>query len=97
MNAQGVTGNQLPNTSEIGGGSGEGRTGKSTGEYVEDKAVGKGGRRTPTRLTPEPFQKGQVSDSSGEPGGGEPQAEENSPAQGLKDSKAPFRRRYRSR
>ncbi|MDY7011008.1 MAG: hypothetical protein SVV80_09695 [Planctomycetota bacterium] len=70
MNAQGVTGNRLPNTSEIAGRSGEGRTGKSTGEYVEDKAVGKGGRRTPTRLTPEPFQKGQVSDSSGEPGGG---------------------------
>ncbi len=70
MNAQGVTGNQLPNTSEIGGRSGEGRTGKSTGEFVEDKAVGKGGRRTPTRLTPEPFQKGQVSDSSGEPAGG---------------------------
>ncbi len=70
MNAQGVTGNQLPNTSEIGGRSGEGRTGKSTGEYVEDKAVGKGGRRTPTRLTPEPFQKGQVADKSTDPAGG---------------------------
>ena len=70
MNAQGVTGNQLPNTSEIGGRSGEGRTGKSTGEFVEDKAVGKGGRRTPTRLTPEPFQTGQISDSSGDSGGG---------------------------
>ncbi|MCK4626077.1 MAG: hypothetical protein KAV00_12245, partial [Phycisphaerae bacterium] len=70
MNAQGVTGNQLPNTSEIGGRSGEGRTGKSTGEYVEDKAVGKGGRRTPTRLTPEPFQKGQVADKSSDPAGG---------------------------
>ncbi len=70
MNAQGVTGNQLPNTSEIGGRSGEGRTGKSTGEFVEDKAVGKGGRRTPTRLTPEPFQKGQVDDKSTDPAGG---------------------------
>ena len=59
MNAQGVTGNQLPNTNEMGGRSGEGRQGKSSGEFVEDEAVGKGGRRTPTRLTPEPFQQGQ--------------------------------------
>ena len=70
MNAQGVTGNQLPNTSEISGRSGEGRQGKSLGEFVEDKAVGKGGRRTPTRLTPEPFQQGQVDDTSSEPAGG---------------------------
>ncbi len=70
MNAQGVTGNQLPNTSEISGRSGEGRQGKSLGEFVEDKAVGKGGRRTPTRLTPEPFQQGQVNDTSQEPAGG---------------------------
>jgi hypothetical protein len=70
MNAQGVTGNQLPNTSEIHGRSGEGRSGKCTGEFVEDKAVGKGGRRTPTRLSPEPFQKGQINDTSTEPPGG---------------------------
>ncbi len=70
MNAQGVTGNQLPNPSEIQGRSGEGRQGKSAGEFVEDKAVGKGGRRTPTRLSPEPFQKGEVNDQSSEPAGG---------------------------
>jgi len=70
MNAQGVTGNQLPNTNEMQGRSGEGRTGKSSGEFVEDKAVGKGGRRTPTRLTPEPFSKGQVDDVSQDPAGG---------------------------
>ena len=70
MGAQGVTGNQLPNTNELQGRSGEGRSGKSSGEFVEDKAVGKGGRRTPTRLTPEPFQKGQVNDTSTEPPGG---------------------------
>ena len=70
MNAQGVTGNQLPNPSEIAGRSGEGRQGKSLGEFVENKAVGKGGRRTPTRLTPEPFQAGQVKDTSAEPPGG---------------------------
>ena len=70
MGAQGVTGNQLPNTNELAGRSGEGRSGKSSGEFVEDKAVGKGGRRTPTRVTPEPFQKGQVNDTSKEPPGG---------------------------
>ncbi len=70
MNAQGVTGNHLPNTNELAGRSGEGRQGKSSGEFVEDKAVGKGGRRTPTRLTPEPFQKGQINDVSEEQAGG---------------------------
>ncbi len=70
MNAQGVTGNQLPNNSELQGRSGEGRQGKSSGEFVEDKAVGKGGRRTPTRLSPDPFQKGQVDDKSTDPPGG---------------------------
>lgn len=70
MNAQGVTGNQLPNQNELQGRSGEGRQGKSAGEFVEDKAIGKGGRRTPTRLTPEPFQTGQVDDESKEPAGG---------------------------
>ncbi|MCY2930283.1 MAG: hypothetical protein NTV86_12455 [Planctomycetota bacterium] len=70
MNAQGVTGNQLPNNSEIQGRSGEGRSGKSSGEFVEDKAVGKGGRKTPTRLTEEPFSKGQVKDVSTDPPGG---------------------------
>ncbi len=70
MNADGVTGNQLPNTSEMSGRSGEGRQGKSGGEYVEDKAVGKGGRRTPTRLTPDAYQKGQVDDKSTDPPGG---------------------------
>lgn len=70
MNAQGVTGNQLPNSNEIQGRSGEGRQGKASGEHVEDKAVGKGGRRTPTRLSHDPFQKGQIDDRSKEPPGG---------------------------
>lgn len=70
MNAQGVTGNQLPNTSEVSGRSGEGRTGKSAGEFVEDKAVGKGGRRTPTRMSDDPFQAGEVNDVSTDPPGG---------------------------
>ncbi|NLW85829.1 MAG: DUF4175 domain-containing protein [Planctomycetes bacterium] len=70
MNAQGVTGNQLPNSSEISGRSGEGRQGKAVGEYVEDKAVGKGGRRTPTRITHEPFQRGEIRDENTEAPGG---------------------------
>ena len=70
MSARGVTGNRLPNTSEIGGRSGEGRTGKSGGEFVEESAVGKGGRRTPTRLTADPFEKGVVDDRSPDSGGG---------------------------
>lgn len=70
MSAQGVTGNQLPNNSEIGGRSGEGRTGKSSGEFVEKTATGKGGRDTPTRLTPDPFEQGEVDDQSKDPSGG---------------------------
>ena len=70
MSAKGVTGNRLPNKSEIGGRSGEGRTGKSSGEFVEKTATGKGGRRTPTRLTPDPFEKGVVDDRSKDPPGG---------------------------
>ena len=66
FSAKGVTGNMLPNTSEISGRSGEGRTGKCAGEFVEKTAVGKGGRRTPTRLTSDPFEKGVVDDKSPE-------------------------------
>ena len=68
--ARGVTGNRLPNTSEIAGRSGEGRQGKSSGEFVGDTAVGKGGRNTPSRLTPDAFVKGQVKDYSKDPVGG---------------------------
>lgn len=70
MSARGVTGNRLPNTSEIGGRSGEGRSGKSSGEFVGDSAVGKGGRNTPTRLSNDPVMKGQVKDTSKDPMGG---------------------------
>ena len=62
--ARGVTGNRLPNTSEIAGRSGEGRQGKSSGEFVGDTAVGKGGRKTPSRLTPDAYVKGQIKDSA---------------------------------
>jgi len=63
MSAKGVTGNMLPNQMEIGGRSGEGRTGRSSGQMVEETAEGKGGRDTPSRLTPTPFEQGSVKDS----------------------------------
>jgi hypothetical protein len=68
--AKGVTGNRLPNTSEISGRSGEGRQGKASGEFVGDEAVGKGGRKTPSRLTPDPYVKGQIKDHSKQSAGG---------------------------
>ncbi len=70
MSAKGVTGNNLPNNNEMGGRSGEGRSGKSQGEFVEESATGKGGRNTPTRLDPTSFQKGQINDQSKDPTGG---------------------------
>ncbi|MDD4268655.1 MAG: hypothetical protein PHO07_15225 [Pirellulales bacterium] len=70
MSAKGATGNRLPNTSEIGGRAGEGRQGKSSGEFVGDEAVGKGGRKTPSRLTPDPYVDGQIKDHSKDPTGG---------------------------
>jgi hypothetical protein len=68
--ASGITGNTLPNNNTMQGRSGEGRTGQSEGEFVGDSAVGKGGRNTPTRLDPTPFQQGVVNDSSKDPTGG---------------------------
>ncbi len=67
MSAKGVTGNRLPNSSEIGGRSGEGRSGKSSGEFVSDEAVGKGGRKTASRLTADPYMEGQIKDHSKDP------------------------------
>lgn len=70
MSAKGVTGNQLPNKQEIGGRSGEGREGRSSGQMVEETAEGKGGREAPTRVSPSPFEPGQVKDSNKEAKGG---------------------------
>ena len=70
MSAKGITGNVLPNNNEMGGRSGEGRSGQSQGEFVGDSAVGKGGRNTPTRLDPTAFQAGQINDTSKDPVGG---------------------------
>lgn len=70
MSARGITGNVMPNNNEVGGRSGEGRSGKSTGQFVEKEATGKGGRNTPTRLVQSPFEKGTVRDTSKDPQGG---------------------------
>lgn len=70
MSAKGVTGNRLPNQQEIGGRSGEGRSGKSHGQFVEESADGKGGRQTPSRTTPDPYEEGRVDDKSEDALGG---------------------------
>jgi phage host-nuclease inhibitor protein Gam len=70
MSAKGITGNLQPNSNEIAGRSGEGRSGKSSGQFVGDTAQGKGGKQTPTRSTPDPYEAGQVKDSSKDPSGG---------------------------
>ena len=70
MSAKGITGNSMPNNNEVGGRSGEGRSGKSSGQFVEKEATGKGGRNTPTRLVQTPFEKGTVKDTSKDPQGG---------------------------
>jgi hypothetical protein len=70
MQAKGITGNVLPNNNEVGGRSGEGRSGKSSGQFVEKEATGKGGRKTPTRLTQSPYEKGTVVDKSKDSQGG---------------------------
>ncbi|MDD2601084.1 MAG: hypothetical protein PHO37_17980 [Kiritimatiellae bacterium] len=70
MSAKGITGNVMPNNNEVGGRSGEGRSGKSSGQFVEKEATGKGGRDTPTRLVQSPFEKGTVKDTSTDPQGG---------------------------
>ena len=64
--AQGVTGNIQPNDMDITGRSGEGRTGRSTGEMVESVATGKGGRDTQTRMTSDAMGEGVVEDLSTE-------------------------------
>jgi hypothetical protein len=70
MSGKGVTGNRLPNSSEIGGRAGEGRQGRASGEFIGDEAVGKGGRKTPSRLTPDAYVKGQIKDHSQQSAGG---------------------------
>ncbi len=70
MSAKGITGNLQPNDNEVNGRSGEGRNGKSSGSFAEKTADGKGGKQTPTRSTPDPFEAGKVEDKSKEASGG---------------------------
>ena len=70
MSAKGITGNRLPNQMEIGGRSGEGRSGRSNGQMVQSAAEGKEGRQTPSRVTPTPFENGSVDDKSKQDPGG---------------------------
>ena len=71
MSAKGINGNLLPNQMEIGGRAPvRGRTGRSSGQMVGDTAEGKGGRETPTRLSPTPFEQGSVKDSDTKSQGG---------------------------
>ncbi|MBN1557072.1 MAG: hypothetical protein JW951_02875 [Lentisphaerae bacterium] len=75
FSAKGKTGNQLPDNNEITGRSGEGRSGRSQGQMLESVAKGLRGRRTPTRLTHDPYEQGVVRElqqmaTSGATGGG---------------------------
>ncbi len=60
FSAQGKTGNQLPNESEITGRSGGGRRGRSSGQMVGSESRALEGRPTPARLTKEPYEEGNV-------------------------------------
>ncbi|MBN1420774.1 MAG: hypothetical protein JXP34_18530 [Planctomycetes bacterium] len=95
MSAKGVTGNLLPNDMEIAGRSGEGRSGRSMGQMVEESASGKGGRPTPTRATPDAFEAGEVKDTGKDPTGGATGGGKLSGAgeQGLRGAPSPELRR----
>lgn len=65
FSAKGKTGNQLPNDSEMTGRSGAGRSGKTSGELVENFAKDvKGRENIPPRLTKDPYQKGVVEEEN---------------------------------
>jgi len=75
FSAVGKTGNQLPDNNELSGRSGEGRSGRSQGQMVEDVAKGLGGRKTPTRITNDSYEQGVVKElqqmaTGGATGGG---------------------------
>lgn len=75
FSAVGKTGNQLPDDNELSGRSGDGRSGRSQGQLVENIAKGLPGRDTPTRVTNDPYEEGVVKElqqlaTSGATGGG---------------------------
>ena len=75
FSAKGKSGNRLPDSDEITGRSGAGRSGKTSGEIVESYAKDLEGSPTPPRRTMDPYQKGHVEEEnplsrSGATGGG---------------------------
>ena len=75
FSAVGKTGNQLPDNHELSGRAGEGRSGRSQGQMVEDTARGLVGRKTPTRISNDAFEQGVVKElkemaTGGATGGG---------------------------
>jgi hypothetical protein len=75
FSAKGKTGNDLPNTNEAQGRSGDGRRGKSSGQMVGDTSRALKGRQTPARVGNEKYEPGQLKqenqdDPAGATGGG---------------------------
>jgi len=60
FSAVGKTGNQLPDNNELSGRAGEGRSGRSQGQLVQDVVRGLEGRHTPTRITNDAYEQGVV-------------------------------------
>ncbi|MFO0880373.1 MAG: hypothetical protein U0840_23760 [Gemmataceae bacterium] len=75
FSAKGKTGNDMPNNMEVGGRSGDGRRGKSSGQMVGDTSKALPGRKTPARVGAENYEPGQLKveaqeDPNGATGGG---------------------------
>ena len=75
FSAKGKTGNDLPNSNELTGRSGDGRRGKSSGQMVGDTSKALKGRNTPARVGNEKYEPGQLKqqkqdDPGGATGGG---------------------------
>ena len=75
FSAKGKTGNDQPNNMELGGRSGDGRRGKSTGQMVGDTSKALPGRKTPARVGTEAYEPGKLKteaqeDPNGSTGGG---------------------------
>ncbi len=88
FSAVGKTGNQLPDNNELSGRSGDGRSGRSQGQLVENVAKGLTGRQTPTRITNDPYEEGVVKElqqmaTGGATGGGKARGGGQEGLQGL--------------
>jgi hypothetical protein len=75
FSAKGKTGNDMPNSMELSGRSGDGRRGKSSGQMVGDTARALPGRKTPARVGSERYEPGKLKtegqeDPNGATGGG---------------------------